>query len=162
MFGKRPRCTITVRQELKMPRIKLLEQEVYEFQFSLQVRPQDINYSGHLGNDNLISLVGAARAYLFHAMGLSELDLGDRQTGIIITDMIVNYKAEAFLFDELLIDTHIDEVMGRGFRMFHRVRSGTKLIALVETGFATYNYAAKKTVPIPASFLKCLASRQTR
>jgi len=58
-----------------MPRIKLSEQEVYEFQSSFQVRPQDINYGGHVGNDNLISLVGAARAYLFHSMGLSELDL---------------------------------------------------------------------------------------
>ncbi len=145
-----------------MPRVRLFEHEVYEFQFSLQVRPQDINYGGHLGNDNLISLVGAARAYLFHSMGFSELDLGDGQTGIIITDMIVNYKAEAFLFDELLIETHIEEVVQKGFRMFHRVRSDAKLIALVETGLATYNYEAKKTVPVPTSFLKGLASRQTK
>jgi acyl-CoA thioester hydrolase len=143
-----------------MPRIKLLEQEVYEFQSSFKVRPQDVNYSGHVGNDNLISLVGAARAYLFHSIGLSELDLGDRQTGIIITDLVVNYKAEAFLFDELRIDTHIDEIVLKGFRMFHRVRKNMKLIALVETGFATYNYATKKTAPIPTAFLKCLASRQ--
>jgi acyl-CoA thioester hydrolase len=145
-----------------MPRIKLSEQEVYEFQSSLKVRPQDINHGGHVGNDNLISLVGAARAELFHSIGLSELDLGDRQTGIIITDLVVNYRAEAFLFDELRIDTHIDEIAPKGFRMFHRVRKSTKLIALVETGFAAYSYATKKTAPIPDSFLKCLASRQCK
>jgi acyl-CoA thioester hydrolase len=143
-----------------MPWIKLAEQEVYEFQSSIQVRPLDINYSGHMGNDNLISLVGTARAGLFHSLGLSELDLGDGQTGIIITDMIVNYKAEAFMFDELLIDTHIDEVAEKRFRMFHRIRRDTELIALVETGFATYNYATKKTAPVPTSFLKRLAHRQ--
>jgi acyl-CoA thioester hydrolase len=143
-----------------MPRIRLLEQEGYEFQYSFKVGPQDINHAGHVGNDNLISLVGAARAYLFHSMGLSELDLGDRQTGIIITDLVVNYRAEAFLFDELCIDTHIDEIAPKGFRMFHRVRKDTKLIALVETGFAAYDYATKKTAPIPASFPKCLGSRQ--
>ena len=158
--NKRSQYANVVGQELKMPRVRLSEQEVYEFQASLQIRPQDINYGGHLGNDNLISLVGAARAYLFHSMGFSELDLGDPHIGIIITDMIVNYKAEAFLFDELLIDTHIDEVAQKGFRMFHRVRRDTKLIALVETGFVTYNYATKKTAPVPSSFLKCLASRQ--
>ena len=140
-----------------MPRVKLSEQEGYEFKSSFQVRPQDINYGGHLGNDNLISLVGAARAYLFHSMGLSELDLGDRQTGIIITDLVVNYKAEAFLFDELIIETHIDEIAHKGFRMFHRIRRNTELIALVETGFVAYDYATKKTVPVPTSFLKCLA-----
>ncbi len=139
-----------------MPRIKLSEQEAYEFQFSIQVRPQDVNYAGHLGNDSLISLVGTTRAYLFRSMGLSEMDLGDGQTGIIIKDMAVNYRAEAFMFDELLFETHIGEVVGKGFRMFHRIRNGMKIVALVETGFVTYNYATKNTVPIPPSFLKCL------
>jgi acyl-CoA thioester hydrolase len=148
--------------ELKMPQIKLSEQEVYEFQFSLQVRPQDVNYGGHLGNDNLIALVGAARAYLFHSLGFSELDLGEPQTGIIIADMVVNYKAEAFMFDELLVETHIGEIVPKGFRMFHRVRRDKTLIALVETGFLTYNYAIKKTAPVPTAFLKCLESRQIK
>lgn len=142
-----------------MPRITLSEQEAYEFQSAIQVRPQDINYGGHLGNDNLVSLVGTARAYLFRSLRLSELDLGDGQTGIIITDMAVNYRAEAFMFDELLFETHIGEVVEKGFRMFHRIRNSAKLVALVETGFVTYNYAAKKTVPVPPSFLKCLESR---
>ena len=143
-----------------MPRIKLSEQDVYEFQSSIQVRPQDINYSGHMGNDNLISLVGAARAGLFHSLGFSELDLGDGQTGIIITDMIVNYRAEAFMFEDLLIGTHFDEIAEKRFRMFHRIRRDTDLIALVETGFTTYNYATRKTAPVPASFLQRLANRQ--
>ena len=142
-----------------MPQVRLLEREVYEFQSPIQVRPQDINFSGHMGNDNLVSLVGAARALLFHSLGFSEMDLGDGQTGIIITDMVVNYKAEAFMFDELLVDTHIGEVSQRGFRMFHRIRRGAVLIALVETGFLAYNYAGKKTVPVPAAFLNCLESR---
>ncbi len=139
-----------------MPRVRLSEQETYEFRSSIQVRPQDVNYGGHLGNDSLISLVGAARAYLFHSLGFSELDLGDGQTGIIIADMVVNYKSEAFMFDELVIETHIGEVTEKGFRMFHRIRKGRELVALAETGFSTYAYAAKKTVPIPLSFLTIL------
>jgi acyl-CoA thioester hydrolase len=145
-----------------MPRIKLTEQEVYEFRCSIQVRPQDVNYAGHVGNDNLISLVGAARAQLFRSLGLSELDLGDRQTGLIITDLAVNYRAEALMFDELLVETHLDEFVEKGFRMFHRIRKGAKLIALVETGFASYNYAAKGTSPLPASFLKRLADQSIK
>ena len=145
-----------------MPRIKLAEQEAYEFRSSIQVRPQDVNYGGHVGNDNLVSLVGAARAQLFHSLGLSELDLGDRHTGIIIKDMAVNYIAEAFMFDELLVETHLDEFAEKGFRMFHRVRKGTRVIALVETGFVTYSYETKKASPVPASFLKLLADRNTK
>jgi acyl-CoA thioester hydrolase len=145
-----------------MPRIKLAEKQVYEFQSSVQVRPQDINFAGHVGNDTLISLVGAARAQLFHSFGLSELDLGDGQTGVIITDLVVNYKAEAFMFDELLVETHLDEFVEKGFRMFYRVRKGLRLIALVETGFVTFNYAAKKIAPVPESFLKRFADRNIK
>ncbi len=143
-----------------MPQVKLAERELYEFRFSLQVRPQDINYGGHLGNDNLIALVGAARAYLFHSLGFSELDLGDGHTGIIITDMVVNYRAEAFMFDDLLIETHVNEFAQKGFRMFHRVRRGATLVALVETGFLAYNYPEKRTVPLPNSFLSALQRKE--
>jgi acyl-CoA thioester hydrolase len=144
-----------------MSRIKLKEQEVYEFRFAIKVRPQDINYAGHMGNDSFISLVGDARAQLFHSLGLSEMDLGDRQTGIIITDLVANYKAEAFMFDELLVEIHLDKFVQKGFRMFHRIRKGSKVIALVETGFAAYNYKTKKTAFIPPSFLQRLSDRDT-
>jgi acyl-CoA thioesterase FadM len=147
---------------MNMPQVKLSERDIYEFHHSLQVRPQDVNYGGHLGNDNLITMVGAARAYLFHSLGFSELDLGKRQTGIIITDMVVNYKAEAFMFDELVVETHIGEIAEKGFRIFHRVRRDAKRIALVETGIRAYNYATKKIAPVPAPFLKSLTSRQIK
>jgi acyl-CoA thioester hydrolase len=139
-----------------MPRIRLMEQETYGFSYSVQVRPQDINYSGHVGNDNLISLVGAARAFTFHSLGFSEMDLGDGHTGVIMTDLAVNYKAEAYLFDNLSVETHAGEFGRSGFRMFHRVSRGEKTIALVETGFATFNYAAKKVALIPQVFLAAI------
>jgi acyl-CoA thioesterase FadM len=143
-----------------MPRIKLSEQDTYEFQLPLQIRPQDVNYGGHLGNDNLISMVGAARAYLFHSLHLSELDLGDGETGLIITDMAVNYRAEAFMFDELRFETHIGEIERSSFRMFHRITREGKLIALVETGIVTYNYREKAKAPVPALFLNRIASER--
>jgi acyl-CoA thioesterase FadM len=123
------------------------------------LQPRDINYAGHLGNDTLISLVGAARADMFRSMGMSELDLGDGQTGIIMSELAVNYKAEAFMFDEFLIDTHIGELGRSGFRLFHRVTKKT-VIALIETGLSTFNYALKKVVPVPETFLKALAQQR--
>ena len=81
---------------------------------------------------------------------------------LIITDLAVNYKAEAFMFDELIIETHIGETAPKGFRMFHRVRRGPSLVALVEAGVATYNYALKKTAPVPAEFLERLALRHEK
>jgi len=143
-----------------LSRIKLVEQQEYEFHFTVTLQPRDINVGGHMGNDALVSLVGAARADIFHSMGMSELDLGSAQIGIIMSDLVVNYLAEAFLFDELFIDTHIGELGRNGFRLFHRVTRKETLIALVETGLVTFNYISKKVVSVPEMLLKRLKQQR--
>jgi acyl-CoA thioester hydrolase len=145
-----------------MARIKLKQQETYEFSCPIDVQPRDINYGGHLANDTLISLVGAARALMFHAMGLSELDLGDGRTGVVMSDLVVNYKSEAFLFDRLLVETRVDEFTHTGFRLFHRVTKGEELVALVETGLAAFSYTSGRVVPVPAPFVKAVADRKAQ
>jgi acyl-CoA thioesterase FadM len=157
-YTRKPGDRPSGRRLSDMPRIRLTEREAYELHHALQVRPQDINYSGHVGNDNLIAMVGAARAFAFHEMGVSELDLGDGETGVIMTDLAVNYRAEAFLFDELSIDTHFDEMGRSGFRMFHRVRREGKTVALLEAGFATFSYRRKRISPVPDRFLGLLGT----
>ena len=139
-----------------MARIRLHEQPGYEFHYSMTLQPRDINYGGHMGHDAIVALVGAGRAYLFHSIGLSEIDLGDGKTGIIMGDMAVNFKAEGHMFDELRIDTHVGEFSRNGFRIFHRVTKGETLVALAEGGFVTFDYSRGKIVSVPGTFLKAL------
>ncbi|OPY83382.1 MAG: hypothetical protein A4E65_00609 [Syntrophorhabdus sp. PtaU1.Bin153] len=142
-----------------MSRIKLSEQSDYEFHFTITLQPRDINYGGHLGNDSLVSLLGAARANALRLLGLSEGDLGDGRTGVIMSDLVVNFRAEGFMFDELLIDTHIGEVNRTGFRIFHRVTKDKTLIALAETGITTFDYVSRKIAPVPGTFLGALQAQ---
>ena len=143
-----------------MSRIKLDEQHEYTFLYAITLQPRDINYGGHLGNDSLVALVGTARANMFRSLGLSEGDLGDGRTGIIMSDLVVNYKAEAFMFDEVVIETQVAEFRRTGFRIFHRVKKGEVLIALAETGITTFNYASRKVVPVPEAFLKAVVEHK--
>jgi len=145
-----------------MPRIKLEEQPTYEFSFPVTLYPRDINYGGHLGNDSLLVIIGSARAEMFHSMGLAEGDLGDGKTGIIMSDLVVNYRSEGFIFDELVIETHIGEIRSGGFRAFHRVTKKGKLLALVETGFATYNHSIHRLAHVPQVFVKTLERYQKK
>ncbi len=145
-----------------MSRIKLEEQRVYEFAFPVTLHPRDINYGGHLGTDSLVTLVGSARAQMFHSMGLSEGDLGDGKTGIIMADLAMNYRAEAFVFEELVIGTHIGEMRPSGFRIFHRVTRDAKLIALAETGVMTFDYTIHRVAHVPESFIKAIEEAHRR
>lgn len=144
-----------------MARIRLREQLSYEFQYKTRLEPRDINYGGHLGNDILVSLAGSARADALHCLDLQEKNLGDGHTGIIMSDLVVNFRAEAFLFDNIVIDTHIGEFLGNGFRIFHRITKGETVIALVETGIKAFNYSTREVAPVPEAFLKALAVKQS-
>ena len=139
-----------------MPRIKLIEQESYEFHFTTILQPRDINYGGHLGNDSLVSLLGTARVNMLFSMGVSEAHLGDGQTGVIMSDLAVNFKTETFMLDAVVIDTHIGEFSRTGFRIFHRLKKEEVLVALAETGMITFNYRERKIAPVPDVFLKTL------
>ncbi len=118
----------------------------------------DLNYAGHLGNDALVSLIQEARVSLFHELGYKELDLGDGKTGIIIGDLVINFKAEGFMFDELVIQSQIGEVTEKSMRLFHRMvkKDDNTLLALVESGLIAYDYDNRKITSFPSRFIKTL------
>ncbi len=145
-----------------MPRVKLAEQDIYEFTFTVTLHPRDINYGGHLGNDSLVTLIGSARAQMFHSMGFSEGDLGDGKTSIIMADLVVNYRAEAFVFDKLRIDTHIGEMRSGAFRIFHRVTKNGAIIALAEGGVVAFDYTIHRIGHVPEVFVKAVEKIQSR
>ena len=135
-----------------MPRTKLEEQPGYEFAHTLTIRVTDLNYGAHLANTAVVGLVHEARVQLLRELGCSELNLGDDQTGLIIGDLVVNFRAEGFLGDDLRIESHIGEISRKSFRLFHRICRDNELVALVETGLVTFDYSQRKAVPVPEIF----------
>lgn len=143
-----------------MPRVTLVEQQKYEFSHPLVVRTTDINYAGHLGNEALLGLVHEARACFLKELNFNTIVHGDQRVGLIIADLVVNFKSEAFAHDLLNVDCHIDEIREKSFRLFHRIRRAEQVIAFVETGMITFDYTLKQAVPLPAKFLKGLQDYQ--
>jgi acyl-CoA thioesterase FadM len=139
-----------------MPRVKLAEQLHYEFHYQVTLQVRDINYGGHLGNDAVVGLIHEARLNLLRQLGCNEMDLGDGQTGLIIGDLVVNYKAEGFMFDCLQIDSHIGEINRNSFRIFHRFTKNGEILALAETGIVTFNYQQRRIAFIPDRFINAL------
>ena len=139
-----------------MPKIKLKKKDTYEFEYKVTLQVTDINYGGHLGNDALVGIIHETRVNLLRTLGCSEFDLGDGKTGIIMSDLGVNYLGEGFMFDDLVIYSNIDEISNASFRIFHQVTKKDKIIALAETGIITYNYNEGHIVEIPKEFLESL------
>ena len=143
-----------------MARVKLSEKPRYEFCYPITLQPRDINYGGHLGVDSLISIIHTARAYIFKSGGISETDLGDGRTGIIMTDVEISLKAEGFMFDNLEVFTHVGELTKKGFRFFHKISRDDSTLALAEMGFLTIDYDTRKVTLVPDACIRALGLLQ--
>jgi acyl-CoA thioesterase FadM len=138
--------------------VRLVEQERYAFRYPAKIGPEDLSSGGHFGTDNTVLLLSRARAHVFHSMGLAEGNLGDGATGIIIVDLTVSFRAEAFLSEEIAVETQFGAFTGKGFRVYQRLTRDKQLIALAETSVLAFDYRSRKVVHIPEGFLKVFSA----
>jgi acyl-CoA thioesterase FadM len=136
-----------------MARITLdFPEDQYYYSTPLTVRVTDINGANHLGNDSMISMVSEARARFLFEYGVPEIGLDG--TGIIVTDLITTYRAEAHARDQLLFEVGVMDFNKYGGDITFRVtrpRDNT-LVAMAKSGFVFFNYKTTQVVAMPDEF----------
>ena len=130
-----------------MARVKIkFPDEKSLLKLSIPVRIGDINYGGHVGNDAILSIIHEARMQLLHSHGYSELNIGGN--GLIMADIMISYKAEAFYGDLLTIELFSDELTDISFDLLYRMkamRGQTEIdIAHAKTGMICFDYTDRK------------------
>lgn len=141
-----------------MARVEIDLPEAFQFSTDIPVRINDINYSGHLGHDSIISLIHEARVRFLDAHGFSELDIGG--FGLVMTDLVVLYKAEAFYGEILTIEVGLQAFTKYGCDFVYRVskkESGKELVR-AKTGVLIYDYEKRKVVGVPEGFKSIVES----
>ena len=99
---------------------------------------------------------------MFRFLGFEGSDLGDGRTGMVMVDLIVNFKDEASMFYELVIDSHLGEIEKINFRVFQRIaKAPNTIIALAESGIVAFDTIEQKTVPLPETFLRSLGEKKS-
>ena len=144
-----------------MARVKLDLPDVFEFSTELTVRVSDINYGGHLGNDILLSLIHEARVRFLAQHDFTEKDAGG--AGLIMTDAVILYKAQAFLGDQLLIEVAVCDVGKYGCDFVYRItnKEYSTEIARSRTGIVFFDYATNKIVRVPEKFKALCVKEQS-
>src|SRR5687767_12160324 len=102
-----------------MARLHLTLPAHFPFSTEIEVRITDLNYGQHLGNDALLGLIHEARVRFLRAHGLQELDVGG--TSLIMVDVAIVYRAEAFAGDRLCFAVAAGEPSRVGCDVFYRV-----------------------------------------
>ena len=142
-----------------MARIKLTIPDKKIFTTQIAVRITDINYGNHLGNDALVSILQEARMLWLSSLKYTELNI--ENAALIMADLSVEYKAESFYGDVLLIDIFIGEITKVSFEIYYQITTLCNeiitLVANAKTGMVCYDYTNKKVIGVPEIFLKKLA-----
>jgi len=139
-----------------MARVKLTLPETLAFSTCLVVRVSDINYGGHLGNDAVLAFIHEARIRYLRSLGFSELDV--EGVGMIMSDVEVVFRAEAFHGDELILEVGVGELTSHGCEFLYRVRNSSSGIevARAKTGMAFFDYRRRMIAPVPPGFRACV------
>ena len=141
-----------------MARVTLDLPEHFPFSTDIPIRISDINYGNHLGHDSIITLIHEARVRFLHAYGFTELDIDG--FGLVMTDLVILYKAEGLYGEILKIEVGIQDVTTYGCDLVYRItnkETGTE-VARAKTGIVIYDYEKRKVVEVPKRFKSTMMS----
>jgi acyl-CoA thioester hydrolase len=135
-----------------MPRIKIdLPEKFFDISISIPVRITDINYGDHVGNDSLVAIIHEARMQFLQHHGFTELDI--EGIGLIMSDLIVEFKNESFYKDVIDVKMGSDNISRVSFELFYQltsIRNNEKIIiANAKTTMVCYDYELKKVAALP-------------
>lgn len=128
------------------------------FVFWVQVTFRDLDALGHVNNAVYATYFESARiAYYQELTGLPLTKLD-----IILAELTISYKAPAFFGEWVAIGVQIDSFGTKSFVMsYNAVRAHDE--ALIATGrsvLVVYDYAAGRSVPVPAALRERVMGRK--
>ncbi len=124
-----------------------------DFTMSYKVAISDINYGGHMGNDKSLALFHEARIAFLNSLGYLEMNIGEG-LGIIMKDAHVDYLAEVFHGDDLIIKVKLGEQKGLLFQLDYEVfrESDAIMVFSGSTGILAFDYIKRKVARTPQEF----------
>ena len=123
----------------------------FRFVIPYDVRVADVNYGAHVSNAAVLSFFQDARIAYLKQFGLSELDIGG--CGIILPEAHLNYRAEMFLGDLLVIGVRTELRSKSSFVMVYRIERDGTVTADGTTNLVAFDYSRRKPVRLPQKFL---------
>ena len=134
-----------------MPRVKVALPDTFSFTTEIPVRITDLNYGGHVGNDAMLGLLHEARVHFLRSIGVPNDYDAVTKLGLIMVDVAVEYKGEAFHGDVLHFAIAAADPNKYGFDVVYHVHNqNDKEIARAKTGMLCFDYNIHKLRLLPA------------
>lgn len=132
----------------------ILDPKTFKFFHPTVIRYADLGPVQHVNNARYLSYMEDARIAYYKHLGLSD------EASVIIVDVHITYHLPIFLEDEIKVGVRVS-YCGNTSMTFQQVivdPAGEKLYTSVETVMVTYSYEADKSIPVPDSWRKAIAT----
>ena len=129
----------------------------FGFSTEISIRITDINYGGHVGNDSILSIIHEARMQFLKSLGLAEKTGNDRP-GLIMRDVAIEFKKEAFYGDVLLVQVAAVDVEKASYDIVYKLQRNQDTIAVARTGMVSFDYAKKRIASLPEETILLLTT----
>ncbi|MER3497224.1 MAG: thioesterase [Chitinophagaceae bacterium] len=142
-----------------MARVKLELPDRFHFSTIIPIRITDLNYGNHVGNDAILSILHEARVRFLTHHHTGELNFGEG--GLIMSDVAIEFRNEAFYGDELRVWVAADHFSKAAFDIFYKVERNNEagdVIAMAKTGMVCFNYEKRKIITVPENIRQKLLS----
>jgi acyl-CoA thioester hydrolase len=135
-------------------------------QHAVDVRLADTDAMGHVNNANYLTYVEIARIAYYEQVIGKPLPLGvhGAEEGMILAEIRMTYRAQAFYGERLTIETRIERIGTTSFTMVHRItapksRYGpARLVAVAESALVSYDYQEDHPIPVPDDWRASIAA----
>jgi acyl-CoA thioester hydrolase len=125
---------------------------VFRFSFPIPVRYGDLDAQGHLNHARYLTFMEEARFRYIQALGLWT-DLHDFDAvGQIVAEAGCTYKRPVFLGQTVDVAVRTARLGTKSLEMAYRLTVDGEEVALGRTVQVAYDYAARRSMPIPADW----------
>lgn len=129
----------------------------YAFEYTAHVRPEWIDYNGHLSEPYYVLVFGDATTAMMDAVGIDAEYRSATDSSLYTVEAHVRYLSEVGPGAELFVGTRILTVAGKKLRFCHELFDQDKLVATEELlGLHVTGSAAS---PLPAPIAERLEAR---
>lgn len=135
-----------------MARIHIRLPSHFAFSTDITLYQSHLNYGGHLDNALLLTLVSEARVRFLKSLGYTELNI--EGVGILVSDAALQYRAEAFHGEVMVVRMGATDLSRKGFDLVWVMneQSTQREVARGKTGIVFFDYATRAVVQMPDAF----------
>ena len=143
-----------------MPRIQVELPAQFPFSTEIALYLTHMNYTGHLDNALLLTVVSEARARYFQSLGYTEMDV--EGVGIVVADAAVQYRSEAFHGEVMVMQMGAADFSKYGCDLLWRMddKASKREVARGKTGIVFFDYSIRKVAPVPENFRRRVDERR--